>query len=216
MTAGTRLLRHVAGLYWRRWLAIALGFLLLYQVGLLLATMARFRQFPNYVQLYDVIGSYRLIIHGTPAWSDVWPIVVDEPWLELGFKDPRYYGVATWSYLLIPPKMLVVFVAGGLLAAVLMLARAHPAPCRLSPSRAFAVAAVGSGFVGLSSATLTWVVCCATPSWTVALTMLGMSASVALRLNPFGTVLSIVGLLLLAGVVAGQLRQLAVTGSDRP
>jgi len=193
-----------------RWVGVSLGFVVLYRAGLLLVTVARFRQLPNYLQLYDVLGSYRQIIHGTPAWADVWPILADEPWLEVGFKDPRYYGVATWSYLLIPPKLFVVFLAGGLLATITVLAGTiRRSACQRSAAPAYAVAALGSAFVGLSSVTLTWVVCCAAPSWVVALTMLGMSASLALWLDPFGAALTAVGLLLLAGVVAGQLRQLA-------
>ncbi len=203
---------------WVRWLGVSAGFVVLYQAGLLLVTMARFRQVPNYVQLYDVVGSYRLIVHSTPAWSDIWPILLDEPWLEVGFKDPHYYGVATWSYMLIPPKVFLVFLAGALLSTILLLAaRTREAACPPSPARAYAVAALGSTLVGLGSVTLTWVVCCATPSWVVALTMLGMSASLALWLGPFGAVFTGVGLLLLVVVIAAQLRQLAsVKAGARP
>jgi len=105
------LLREAVARHWRRWLAISAGFVVLYYAGLLLFTVLRFREIPNYVEIYDVVGSYRQILRGTPAWSDAWPILLDEPWLEAGFKDPHYYGVASWSYVLIPPKMVVVFLA---------------------------------------------------------------------------------------------------------
>jgi len=53
----------------------------------------------------------------------------------------------------------------------------------------------------MSSATLSWVVCCATPTWVVSLAMLGMSASLALWLEPLGDFITISGFLLLAGCV---------------
>jgi len=208
----TALLGQAVTRHWRRWLAISAGFVVLYYAGLLLFTVLRFREVPNYVELYDVLGSYRQILRGTPALSDAWPILLDEAWLETGFKDPHYYGVATWSYVLIPPKMLIVLLAGALLATVLVLAaRSRDAAC--PGARApYAAAALGSAFIGLTGATLTWVVCCATPSWVVALTMLGMSTSLALWLDPLGGTLTASGLLLLAGAIARQLRRLAIQG----
>jgi hypothetical protein len=204
-------LRQAWTRHWRRGLAISVGFVLLYYVGLLLLTMLRFREVPNYLALYDVIGAYRQILRGTPAWSDAWPILVDEPWLETGFKDPRYYGVASWSYVLIPPKLLVVFAAGALLATIILLAaRLREEACPASPAPAYAAAGMGSAFVALTSVTLTWVACCATPSWVVALTMLGMSTSLALWLDPLGAVLTASGFLLFAGAIARQLRRLAL------
>jgi hypothetical protein len=202
------LLRQAVAGHPRRWLALTVGFVVLYYAGLLLFTMLRFREVPNYVELYDVVGSYRQILRGTPAWSDALPILLDEPWLELGFKDPHYYGVATWSYVLIPPKMLILIVAGALVATVAVLAaRSREAACPRSRSP-YAAAALGSAFIGLTGATLTWVVCCATPSWVVALTMLGMSTSLALWLDPLSGALTASGLVLLAGTIARQLRRL--------
>jgi hypothetical protein len=212
MRVQAALLRQAVARHWRRWLAISAGFVVLYYAGLLLFTVLRFREIPNYVEIYDVVGSYRQILRGTPAWSDAWPILLDEPWLEAGFKDPHYYGVASWSYVLIPPKMLVVFLAGALLATILVLAaRSRDTACPGSAAgRAptYAAAALGSAFIGLTGATLTWVVCCATPSWVVALTMLGMSTSLALWLDPLGGTLTASGFLLLAGAIAHQLRRL--------
>jgi len=209
------LLRQAVARHWRRWLAISVGFVVLYYVGLLLLTMVRFGEIPNYVELYDVIGSYRQILRGTPAWSDAWRIMLDEPLFETGFKDPHYYGVATWSYVLIPPKMAIVFAAGGLLATILVLAAGtRESACPGSRARAYAVAGLGSAFIGLTSATLTWVACCATPSWVVALTMLGMSTSLALWIDPFGAVLTVAGFFLFAGVIWRQLRRLAIARAE--
>jgi len=199
---------------WRRWLAISVAFFVLYYLGLLLLTVLRFRQLPNYVETYDVVGSYRMILRGTPAWSDAWRILLDEPLFETGFKDPHYYGVATWSYLLIPPKMALVALAGALLATAVVLTTAlKEASCPVARRPAYVVAGVGSSFIGLTSATLTWVVCCATPSWVVGLTMLGMSSSLALWLDPLGTVLAVVGFSLLSGLVLWRLRLLAAASA---
>ena len=60
-----------------------------------------------------------------------------------------------------------------------------------------AAASGGAAMVGLSSATLSWVVCCATPTWVVSLAMMGMSASLALWLEPVGDLITIAGFSLL-------------------
>jgi hypothetical protein len=196
--------------YRARWLAIGFGFVVLYYLGLLIFTMVRFWEIPNYVEFYNVFATYKLILTSTPAWSDAWPILMDEPWFEAGYKNPHYYGIATWSYMLIPPKMFLVFLTGALLATVAVLATASKEnACPTSPIKTYTVAGAGTALVALTSATLTWVVCCAAPSWVVALAMLGMSVSLALWLEPFGNILLPLGLLLFVGIIVQQLRTLA-------
>lgn len=210
MHAYATLMRQTIARYRGRWLAISVGFVVLYYLGLLLFTMARFWEIPNYVEFHDILGTYKLIWDGTPAWSDAWPILMDEAWFEAGYKNPHYYGIATWSYMLIPPKMFLVFVSGALLAtAMVLMAAGKEAACPIAPARVYAAAGAGSALVGLTSATLTWVVCCAAPSWVVALAMLGMSVSLALWLEPLGNILMMLGLLLMAGIIVLQLRNLA-------
>ena len=63
--------------------------------------------------------------------------------------------------------------------------------------------------ISLTNVTLSWVVCCATPNWSVALTMLGLSSSVSLWLNPYGTYMTIIGMLLLIVAIFYQARYLA-------
>ncbi|HLD13664.1 MAG TPA: hypothetical protein VJB18_03010 [Burkholderiales bacterium] len=202
--------RHAVANHRARWLAISLGFVVLYYAGLLLFTMLRFGETPNYAVFHDVLGSYRLIFAGTPALSDALPILMDEPWFEAGYKNPDYYGIATWSYMLIPPKLLLVFLTGVLVATLVALAATRKeAACPTSPLPAYATAGMGTALVGLTSATLTWVVCCATPSWVVSLAMLGMSVSLALWIEPAGMILTSLGLLLIVGMIAQQLRGLA-------
>lgn len=210
------MLRTVAN-HRARWLGISLGFVVVYYAGLLLFTMLRFGEIPNYAVFHDVFGAYRLIFDGTPSLSDALPIMLDEAWFEAGYKNPLYYGVATWSYMLIPPKVLLVFLTGVLVATVAVLAATgREAACPASSMPAYATAGMGTALVGLTSATLTWVVCCATPSWVVSLAMLGMSVSLALWLEPAGMILTPLGLMLIVGIIVKQLRDIAaVIGGSR-
>lgn len=197
----------------QRWdilLLTSFGFLILYYIGLLLVTMIRFGEIPNYVEFYDVLATYQLIFEGTPSFQDTLPILIAEPWFETGYKNPNYYGVATWSFMLIPPKMFLVFIMGILLGifAVLVSYSRNVACSVKTDKRLFAAAGMGSALISLTSATLTWVVCCATPSWVVALAMLGMSASLALWLEPLGHFLSVAGLGLMLWIIVVQLKKI--------
>jgi len=197
--------------YWGVLLLASIGFAVLYYSGLLLLTMLRFGEIPNYVVFHDVFHVYGLIFEGTPSLQDAIPILIDEPWFETGYKNPAYYGVATWSFMLIPAKMLLVFLMGillGIFTVLVMYGRNDS--CHLqTDKRLYAAAGMSSVFISLTSATLTWVVCCATPSWVVALAMLGMSASVALWLEPLGSFLTITGLGLMVWIIYYQLKSLS-------
>ncbi len=71
----------------------------------------------------------------------------------------------------------------------------------------------GAALVGFSSASLSWVVCCAAPTWVVSLAMLGMSVSLAFWLEPFGHVITGSGFgLLLVSVVVLARRQPVSSG----
>ena len=195
---------------WGLLLLTSVGFVVLYYSGLLLLTMLRFGEIPNYVVFHDVFHVYGLIFEGTPSLLDMIPILIDEPWFETGYKNPNYYGVATWSFMLIPPKMMLVFLMGFLLGifTVLVMYGRNRSCQMVTDKRLYAAAGVSSVFISLTSATLTWVVCCATPSWVVALAMLGMSASLALWLEPLGNLLTISGLLVMVWIIYYQLKTL--------
>ena len=196
---------------WLLWVFLTLGFIVLYYGGLLLVTMIRFQEIPNYVEVYNIAQVYQQIFEGTPSLKDALRILVDEAWIETGYKNPDYYGVATWSYMLIPPKMVIVIIMSALVATLIVLSsysRNKSCPVR-NRRKLYAVAGVGSGLVGISSATLTWVVCCATPSWVVGLAMLGMSTSLALWLEPFGKVINVLGLVLIVTIIFLQLKSIA-------
>ena len=93
---------------WRMLLGVTFGFVSVYYLLILLATMVRFAEIPNYLTVHDVLHNYYLVLTGTPSLIDAIPIMFEEPWLETGYKNPLYYGVATWSYMLIPLKMLPI------------------------------------------------------------------------------------------------------------
>ena len=192
----------------------SLGFVVIYYAGLLLLTMLRFGEIPNYVEFYNVFKVYGLIFKGTPSLMDAIPILIDEAWFETGYKNPAYYGVATWSFMLIPPKMILVFVMGALLGVFTVLVLyGRKGACKVqTDKRLFAAAGMSSVFISLTSATLTWVVCCATPSWVVALAMLGMSSSLALWLEPLGNVLTLSAIGIMLGTIYYQLRNLSKSG----
>jgi hypothetical protein len=197
--------------YWSMWLLLTIGFIVLYYAGLLLVTIIRFHEIPNYVEVYDIVQVYQQIFEGTPSLKDALAILVDEAWIETGYKNPDYYGIATWSYMLIPPKMITLGIMAALVGMFVVLSiysRKHACPIR-NRGRLYAVAGIGSGFVGMTSATLTWVVCCATPSWIVGLSMLGLSSSLALWLEPFGKIINAMGLLLVLWIIFMQLKSIA-------
>lgn len=202
--------------YWKVLLSTSIGFVVLYYSGLLLLTMLRFGEVPNYVEFHPVFHVYGLILEGTPSLLDAIPIFMGEPWFETGYKNPAYYGVATWSFMLIPPKMLLVLLMGILLGIfVATILHGKDRGCQLKTDKRFyAAAGVSSTFISLTSATLTWVVCCATPTWSVALAMLGMSASLALWLEPLGNVLTVTALVVMIVVIYFQLRNIMRTNGN--
>lgn len=201
---------------WILWLLMTVGFVFLYYGALLLVTIIRFHEIPNYVEIYDIVLVYRQIFEGTPSLKDAFTILIDEAWIETGYKNPDYYGVATWSYMLIPPKMLLVIFMSALIATLVVLnvySRKTACPIK-NRKQLYTAAGIGSGLVGLTSATLTWVVCCATPSWIVGLAMLGMSSSLALWLEPFGKVINVLGLGLMVTIIFLLLKSIAINKSD--
>jgi hypothetical protein len=196
---------------WGLWLLLTLGFIVLYYGGLLLITMIRFHEIPNYVEVYNIVQVYQQIFEGTPSLKDALRILVDEAWIETGYKNPDYYGIATWSYMLIPPKMLMLVIMAALVATFVALSiysRKNACPIK-NRRRLYTLAGIGSGLVGMTSATLTWVVCCATPSWIVGLAMLGMSSTLALWLEPFGKIINMLGLVLVLWIIFLQLKSIA-------
>ena len=199
-----RVLRERVG----QWLAISTGFTLAYYAALLGAMMLRFTVVPNYGHLYDAPSAYATIWRSTPSLRDALHIMADEPLFELGYAMPEF-GIAEWSLTVTLPNLLRVGLVSALLACfVLLVKAARRAGCAIS-RRSTAAAGGGASVLALCSASLTWVVCCATPSWIVALSILGVSLSVADAVEPFEHALLALGLLATSTAIVLQARQLA-------
>ncbi len=186
---------------WRHMLLFGVIFALMFQVFMMLALIVRFQNLPNYFQFYDWIGNVSWIIQSTPSWGDVWPIIYEEWLIEIGFMNYDYgMGISEWSLNVIPSRLAVMTGLGATIALCLNLTKRES--CGLGETRALrATTGVGAVLVAMTNATMSWVVCCATPSWVVGLTMLGLGVSSSLALETMGPVLTSGGFGLLIALV---------------
>lgn len=193
------------------WLAICLGFVGLYYALLLLTMVLRFGNLPNYVTPYDWFGNVARIIRSTPSYADMLPIIRDEWLLEIGYMNMSFgHGISEWSLNLIPAKILLILVLGALIATVWVLAQEQRMVCsRRELGATAAGSGIGAGLVALTGATMSWVVCCATPSWIVGLAMMGMGVATANWLEPAGTWVAAAGFGFLLATLATQVHLLA-------
>ena len=186
---------------WKRMALHGLIFALLFQVFMMLALIVRFQAWPNYVTFYDWIGNVAWIIQSTPSWRDMGPIIWEEWLIEIGKMNYDYgTGISEWSLNVVPSRLLVLFVLGALVSWCLALLRRDT--CEGGTSTALrATTGVGTLLVAMTNATMSWVVCCATPSWVVGLAMLGLGVSTSLALETMGPVLSGLGFGILACLI---------------
>lgn len=179
---------------WKTWLGITLGFTLLYYLALMAALILKFGNFPNYAVAYNWPKNVWKIIQSTPSYSDMLPIIADEWLLEFGYMNYDFgKGISEWGLNIIPTKVLVVLILAALLATnyALLVSKRQ---CKLENKvQSSATAGLGAMFVALTSATMSWVVCCATPSWIVGLSMMGMGVSLSLWLEPIGPFVTALG-----------------------
>ncbi|MBX2806191.1 MAG: hypothetical protein KTR19_09480 [Hyphomicrobiales bacterium] len=185
---------------WGVWLGISLGWLVVYYSGLLVALVVQFGDWPNYVTYFNWPENVAHIFRSTPSLTDAIAISREEWLVEIGYLNTDFgMGISEWSLTLVPEKMLMMLIMGMLLATIWALNAARTRVCSFSEGGTTVTAAgAGAGFVALTGATMTWVVCCATPSWIVGLTMLGMSVAMADWLEPVGIWLNVMGFALLA------------------
>lgn len=182
------------------WWGALIGFVLTYYAGLLLTMLVRFGNIPNYITFYDWPGNVWTILTSTPSLSDAIEIISEEWLVEIGYMNYEFgKGISEWAMNIVPPKLFLILIVACLIASVVVLLMpSKKRTCPLPPKgKAVAAASGGAALVGLSSATLSWVVCCATPTWVVSLAMMGMSASLALWLEPVGDLITIAGFSLL-------------------
>ncbi|MEQ8825266.1 MAG: hypothetical protein RIC14_12920 [Filomicrobium sp.] len=208
MSAAFGRIKNALSRNWRGALIITVTFTVVYYIALLASMIYRFGNWPNYVTGYDWFGNVATIIKSTPSWTDMPPIIIEEWLLEVGYMNMSFgNGISEWSLNLIPAKMLVIVFLGLLIATIWALQKERVRECQRVDKSALMASGVGSGLVALTGATMTWVVCCATPSWIVGLAMLGMSVATANWLEPFGTWVALAGFAALAFAILSLARE---------
>lgn len=190
MSAVLRVLGRTVAARWRQLLGWGFGFAVASQLVLMAALLLRFRDWPNYVTFYDWPGNVWRIVQSTPAWSDVWPIVWEEWLIEIGYMNYDYgMGISEWSLNVVPSRLLMFFGLGILVGLATSLMRSES--CSTATLRSSGVATgMAALMVAMTNATMSWVVCCATPSWVVGLAMLGLGVSTSLALETLGPLIA--------------------------
>ena len=202
---------------WQWGVIYTLAFTLGYQLLLIAALILRFGALPNYVESYDLLANYGLIVQGSPDLADTVQLLLIEPWLEVGYKNPDYYGISEWSLMILPGKLLVILLVSLLLTtSILLTTRAKTLPCSTSArNTALGISSASTALLAVTNATVTWVVCCATPTWVVMLAMMGLSSSVALTLEPLGVALGVIAFCIMLAVILYQARSIQLRLIDR-
>lgn len=194
------------------WLGITFGFAAFYYLLLMASLIVRFGNFPNYVVPYDWFGNVARIIRSTPAVSDMVPIILDEWLLEIGYMNHSFgNGISEWALYFVPHKVAIILALGALIATNAVLLLRRRACSAATTVHAGAATGLGTVLVGLSSATMSWVVCCSTPSWVVGLSMLGLGVSTSLWLEPLGGWVMGLGFVTLALTATGLARRLSLS-----
>ena len=186
---------------WRRILITGLLFALIFQVLMLVALMVRFQALPNYAVGYNWIGNVIHIIKSTPSWSDIPPIINQEWLIEIGKMNYDYgTGISEWSLNVVPMRMAVLLGLGAIVALCGSLLRRDSCSAT-SGTKLRAPIGIGTVLVAMTNATMSWVVCCAAPSWVVGLAMLGLGVPTSLALETRGPALNVAGFGLLLAMV---------------
>lgn len=187
------ILRDSFRAHWKTMALFGLIFAMLFQVLMLVALMVRFQAIPNYVTFYDWIENVSWIIQSTPSWRDMVPIIWEEWLIEIGYMNYDFgTGLSEWSLNVIPSRLIVMFIMGAMVAWCLALTRKET--CDRGTSTTLRVSTgFGAILVAMTNATMSWVVCCATPSWVVGLAMLGLGVSTSLALESMGPIVSGLG-----------------------
>jgi len=201
MTATLSILKDTIRTDWRRLLLWGVGFALAFQVFMMIALIVRFQALPNYGTFYDWIGNVAWIIKSTPSWSDIPGIVAEEWLIEIGRMNYDYgNGISEWSLNVVPSRLLVLFVLGTMIGLSTQLLKSNSCSVETERSLRFSTG-VGVFLVAMTNATMSWVVCCATPSWVVGLAMLGLGVSTSLALETLGPLLTGSGFAILTALI---------------
>lgn len=184
---------------WLLWLVCVISSSVIYYALLLLALVIKFQAIPNYVNVYGWFDSVVLIIKSTPSWKDIYFIVKEEWWLEIGFMNYDFgTGISEWSLFVAPAKVVNVLIFCSLIFTYIFTLKDGRQKCngffRYSST---VTTGLGGIFVSMTSITMSWVVCCATPTWIVGLAIMGLGVSTSLWLEPIGFWLNALGYVLL-------------------
>lgn len=202
----------------RLWAATAAAVFLSYHAAQLGLLALRFGALPNYVSVQDWPANVARIIRSTPSALDMAAIIADEWLIEIGRMNYAFgHGISEWSFVVMPAKLAVVLVISALVGADVVLIRAVR---RCPVSRLAAAGAVTAAGLaaGTASVTMTWVVCCAAPTWVVGLSVMGVGVTTALALAPAGPWLALGAtavLTLLPPVLAPRLARDGATADAR-
>ena len=181
-------------------LALAIVFPLVFYSMLLAVLLVRFGHLPNYVTPYDWFGNVLRIIAGTKSVADMVPIILDEWLVEIGYMNFDYgHGIAEWSLSIIPHKLAILMLIGGLIGInLVLLVEQSPVGTMTQQcakaARSGIIASMGALCASVTSITLFSVVCCATPTWVASLAILGVATSTAFALEPFGPAAALAGI----------------------
>lgn len=186
---------------WRHLLLWGVLFALLHQVAMFAALVLRFRAWPNYVTFYDWPGNVLHIVRSTPSVRDMVGIIREEWLIEIGRMNYDYgTGISEWSLNIMPSRLLVLCLLGALVGLAFSLL--HRTACASGARNGLrATTGLGAFLVALTNVTMSWVVCCATPSWVVGLAMLGLGTTTSLALERSGPLLSVLGFGLLTALI---------------
>ena len=199
-----------------QWFVVSFCFTTVYYIVLMLSLIFRFGNVPNYMNSFSWTDNVQTIIRSTPSVLDTLMIINDEWIFEIGFMNYDFgMGISEWSLFLAPTKILGVFFLGTLIATNYLLLRPENRICTDACARSSGAASgFGAVCVALASITMSWVVCCSTPTWVVGLAMMGLGVSTSLWLEPMGLWVNLLGfgvLLVAVFTAAGRGRSLSVT-----
>lgn len=201
MISRLRRIKSVIGKRFGVWILMTLALTLIYYLGLVIALILKFRQLPNYVNSYNWIKNVIQIMSSTPSLKDSLLIIKDEWLLEIGHMTYDYgIGISEWSLYVEPVKLIGIMTVAAIVAASYLLIHEAKQTCSITTLRSSKVTGgVGVTFVALASITMSWVVCCSSPTWVAGFSMMGLGISTSLWLEPFGIWINVIGFLLAFG-----------------
>jgi hypothetical protein len=192
------------GRSWSLMVMFALAFPIVFYLLLLAILVIEYGHLPNYLTFYDWFASVRHIIASTKSVADMVPIILDEWLIETGYINYDYgHGVAEWSLSIIPHKFAILSLAGALIGlnVALLFGQRNVGTWSqqfVQAGRFGILTSIGALCAGVTNATVFSVVHCATPSWVGSLAVLGFDSYDVFALEPFGPLISFLGLAALA------------------